>query len=78
METVNNPSEADAVVAEAVVAEVPKLILHSFDRGKTCPNVSPFVLKLETYLRMADIPYLVGNGFIHAFTSHRYSYIIKS
>ncbi len=39
---------------------VPNLVLHSFERGKTCPNISPFVLKLETYLRMAGIPYEVN------------------
>jgi len=43
--------------AAAVPPAAPKVILHSVDRGKTCPSISPFVLKLETYLRMADIPY---------------------
>lgn len=33
------------------------VVLHMFGRGKNCPNLSPFVLKLETYLRMADIKY---------------------
>ncbi|KAK7082017.1 hypothetical protein SK128_002002 [Halocaridina rubra] len=33
------------------------VVLHSFPRGKFCPNLSPFVVKLETYLRMAAIPY---------------------
>ncbi|XP_064105417.1 failed axon connections homolog isoform X1 [Macrobrachium nipponense] len=33
------------------------VVLHLFPRGRFCPNVSPFVVKLETYLRMAEIPY---------------------
>lgn len=35
------------------------VVLHGFPEGVTCPNISPFVLKLETYLRMAKIPYEV-------------------
>jgi hypothetical protein len=35
------------------------VILHQFERGKFTPNVSPFPLKLETYLRMTGIPYEV-------------------
>nr|XP_045603775.1 failed axon connections homolog [Procambarus clarkii]XP_045603776.1 failed axon connections homolog [Procambarus clarkii]XP_045603777.1 failed axon connections homolog [Procambarus clarkii] len=35
------------------------VVLHMFDRGRYCPNLSPFVVKLETYLRMAEIPYQV-------------------
>lgn len=35
------------------------VILHGFPRGKTCPNLSPFVLKVETYLRMTGISYKV-------------------
>ncbi|KAB7500445.1 Failed axon connections-like protein [Armadillidium nasatum] len=33
------------------------VVLHSFPKATTLPNLSPFVLKLETYLRMADIQY---------------------
>ena len=34
------------------------VVLHMFDRHKNCPNMSPFPLKLETYLKMADIKYV--------------------
>ncbi|XP_021966608.1 failed axon connections homolog [Folsomia candida] len=33
------------------------VILHTIGRGKTAPSPSPFVVKLETFLRMANIPY---------------------
>ena len=37
-----------------------KVVLHQFSRSSTVtPSPSPFVLKLETYLRMAKIPYEV-------------------
>ncbi|XP_063847509.1 failed axon connections homolog [Scylla paramamosain] len=35
------------------------VVLHIFPRGTSCPSLSPFVVKLETYLRLACIPYLV-------------------
>jgi len=36
------------------------IILHQFARPKTgVPSLSPFCLKIETYLRMADLPYQV-------------------
>lgn len=35
------------------------VILHQFTRARNTPSLSPFVLKLETYLRVADIPYEV-------------------
>jgi hypothetical protein len=35
------------------------VILHQFPRGFKCPSASPFALKLETWLRMAEIPYQV-------------------
>ena len=35
------------------------VILHQFPRGRITPSISPFVMKLETYLRMADIKYVV-------------------
>jgi glutathione S-transferase len=39
------------------------VILHQLKRGKTVPNLSPFALKLETYLRMANIPYQVDETY---------------
>ncbi|KAL7633401.1 UNVERIFIED_CONTAM: hypothetical protein RMT77_016272 [Armadillidium vulgare] len=33
------------------------VVLHGFPRSKVCPNLSPYVLKLETYLRVAGIKY---------------------
>lgn len=32
--------------------------LHGFGRGRFTPSISPFVMKLETYLRLAKIPYV--------------------
>ena len=41
---------------------VPKdtIVLHLFPRAYNCPPGSPFVLKLETFLRIAEIPYVTG------------------
>lgn len=33
------------------------LILHNLWRCRTLPNLSPYGLKLETYLKMTKIPY---------------------
>ena len=33
------------------------LKLYQFPRGKKFPNYSPFCVKLETYLKIAEIPY---------------------
>ena len=35
------------------------VVLHQFERGTNMPNLSPFALKLETFLRMANIQYIV-------------------
>ena len=36
------------------------IILHQFSRPKNgVPSLSPFCLKMETFLRMADLPYQV-------------------
>ena len=37
-----------------------KVIVHQFGKGTFAPSIGHFVLKLETYLRMAKIPYEVG------------------
>merc|ERR1712002_1000770 len=35
------------------------VILHQFRRGLVCPNLSPFALKVESFLRLANIEYQV-------------------
>ena len=35
------------------------VILHTYQRGTTVPNLSPFALKIETYCRMAGITYVI-------------------
>ncbi|XP_037088929.1 failed axon connections homolog [Pollicipes pollicipes] len=35
------------------------VVLHQFERATNFPNLSPFALKLETFLRMAGIKYVV-------------------
>lgn len=67
---ISNAEGHDAVEADAVVdaptdevkeAEEPpappKVILHQFPRGKEIPSLSPFCLKIETFLKINDIPY---------------------
>ena len=34
------------------------VVLHQFDRARSSPNPSPFALKFETYLRVAEIEYV--------------------
>ena len=36
-----------------------QVILHQYQRGLRAPSLSPYALKLETWLRMANIPYQV-------------------
>lgn len=36
------------------------VVLHIPPRGFFCPSLSPFVVKLETYVRMAEIPHVVS------------------
>ncbi|KAF0293161.1 Failed axon connections [Amphibalanus amphitrite] len=35
------------------------VVLHTYPRGTTVPNISPFALKIETYCRMAGIAYVI-------------------
>lgn len=63
--------EADAVVdaptEETKEAEEPpappKVILHQFPRGKEIPSLSPSCLKIETFLKINEIPYENQYGF---------------
>jgi len=52
---------AGAPKDEGAKIEKPKLVLHQCPRGYTLPCISPFPLKLETFLRVAEIPYEVRN-----------------
>lgn len=36
------------------------VVLHQLDRGRFTPSISPFPLKLETYMRITKIPYQVN------------------
>ncbi|KAK7073891.1 hypothetical protein SK128_011751 [Halocaridina rubra] len=38
------------------------VLLHQFQRGKYCVNLSPFAIKVETYLRLAKIKYEVDSN----------------
>lgn len=38
------------------------VVLHGFPRGRFTPNTSPFVIKLETYLRLAKITYVFDDA----------------
>ncbi|TRY76294.1 hypothetical protein TCAL_07317, partial [Tigriopus californicus] len=42
--------------------------LHQFHRSATCPSPSPYVLKLESYLRATQIPYTTGFDQAQDFT----------
>ncbi|XP_077994953.1 failed axon connections homolog [Glandiceps talaboti] len=48
------------IFSERKKTEYPRgtVILHQVGRGRYAPNMSPFPIKLETYLRFAKIPYV--------------------
>ncbi|XP_076059272.1 failed axon connections homolog isoform X2 [Oratosquilla oratoria] len=48
----NKRKQWDAVGKDVV-------LLHQFWRGKYCPNLSPFALKVESFIRLANIEYKV-------------------
>ncbi|XP_076090978.1 failed axon connections homolog [Mytilus galloprovincialis] len=52
------------LVWKKIVSKPPKknyppdtVILHQIGRGQYAPSLTPYAIKLETYLRMANIPY---------------------
>lgn len=40
------------------------VVLHQFWRGKYCPNMSPYVLKVECFMRLAGIKYVVSKIYV--------------
>ena len=40
------------------------VIVHDFAKGVFVPSIGHFVMKLETYLRIAKIPYEVSLSFV--------------
>jgi hypothetical protein len=52
-------SEYQEKIADLSQVTEHTVIHHQVGRGPHVPSMTPFALKLETYLRMASIPYLV-------------------
>jgi len=61
--TVQAEGNAEAVVEEPKEEAPPKVKLHQFPPGKEIPSLSPFCLKLETFLRINKIPYQNDYGY---------------
>ena len=54
---------ADKIEEDKKEESPPKVILHQFPPGKNIPSISPFCLKLETFLRINKIPYENSYGY---------------
>ncbi|VDI38540.1 Hypothetical predicted protein [Mytilus galloprovincialis] len=46
------------------------VILHQIGRGPYAPSMTPYAIKLETYLRMANIPYETKRN-VHSYTKSK-------
>ena len=45
------------------------VVHHQIGRGPHAPSITPFALKLETYLRMAKVPFMVHVNYLLRFHS---------
>ncbi|ESO95855.1 hypothetical protein LOTGIDRAFT_175070 [Lottia gigantea] len=43
-------------------SQEPKIVLYQIGRGPFAPSLTPFAIKLETYLKMAKLPYTNFHG----------------
>lgn len=60
VKSVSRTKQSNIMAAAAANGdETSFVILHQLRRGRFTPAISPFALKLETFLRMASIPYKV-------------------
>ena len=61
--------DRENLAAAAVAPET--VILHQYPRMQVAPSLSPYALKLETYLRLAKISYQVNNAPLLHFMTFR-------